>query len=265
MINNICSFKCMKVLIPLVISFFLLVFVVDAFAGEAKELADGLYYNSQYEKAIEKYLEVLEHHIDKPEINYQIGLCYFLLHNIEDSMKYWIKAKELDPGIFNGRIFRVPAGSMKPTIINGDHIIIDQDYYEHKNIKRADVVVFLSPKDTNKVSVKRVIGLPGDRIEIRNKEVYINKKKYYDSVSVFADKRTIESKVSVRDNFGPVTIPEGNYFMLGDNRDESFDSRFFGFVDRERILGKALVIYLSSPNAYSMENIRPGRIARIIR
>jgi len=180
-VNSILRYSCFdnKAIILLFVIIFSSNFLNNAFGADAKEMAEGYFYNSQYQKAIEYYLEALENQKDNSEINYKIGLCYFLLQQSEKSLPYWTKAQELNPGIFKGRIFRVSVRSMAPTLIVGDHIIIDQDYYKHKEILRGDVIVLLSPENPKRSHIKRVIGLPGDKIEIRDKEVYIDGEKFF--------------------------------------------------------------------------------------
>ena len=236
----------------------------NASGADTKEIAEGFFYHNQYQKALEYYLITLENQKEDSEIYYRIGLCYFLLQQSDKSLSYWTKAQELNPGIFKGRIFRVPASSMAPTLIVGDHILIDQDYYKHKEILQGDVIVFLSPENQKRSHIRRVIGLPGDKIEIRNKEVYIDGKKFFDKNAVFLDSKIMPGELIPRDNYGPKTVPQENYFVLGDNRDFSLDSRLFGFVGRGLIFGKALIIYFSSPDRASMENAKPERAGMLI-
>jgi signal peptidase I len=111
--------------------------------------------------------------------------------------------------------------------------------------KRGDIVVFIYPEDRSKDFIKRLIGLPGDTIEIRNKQIILNGLPWSDAHGVNVDNLIIPGSVQPRDNFGPVTVPEGSLFVMGDNRDESYDSRFWGFVPMKEVLGKALIIYWS--------------------
>ena len=232
--------------------------------NETKIIADGFFYNNQYDKAINYYRKILESKNDNPEIYYRIGLSYFLIKDFKNSSLYWTKAKELNPGIFKGRIFQTSAKSMNPTLIEGDHVIIDRDFYKHKKMLRGDVVVYLSPEDPNKSLIHRVVGLPGDTIVIKKKELFINNKKFAEKSAMFADPKIFSGKTSPRDNLGPIEIPQEKYFLLGDNRDFSYDSRFFGFVDKDYIVGKALMIYYSSPERYSLENSKPERTGLLI-
>ncbi|MBI3604649.1 MAG: signal peptidase I [Nitrospirae bacterium] len=149
--------------------------------------------------------------------------------------------------------FKIPSGSMIPTLSVGDHIFVLKFMYSIKNPfsdtilfhtwepKRGDVVVFKYPKNEKIDFIKRLIGEPGDTIEIRSKQVYINGEPLKEPYSIHSDPLTIRE----RDEFGPVTVPAGKYFMMGDNRDQSLDSRFWGFVSENKIKGKAFLIYWS--------------------
>lgn len=174
--------------------------------------------------------------------------------------------------VFVVQAFKIPSGSMIPTLLIGDHILVSKlsyglqwpgdcklrmsfppitCYTSHAIIsfgdpQRGDVIVFRYPEDEEKDFIKRIIGLPGDTIEIRNKIVYINGKPLEDQAyTQRVDPGTISGSINPRDNFGPVTVPQGAYFVMGDNRDQSLDSRFWGFVNAEKIRGKAFRIYWS--------------------
>lgn len=153
--------------------------------------------------------------------------------------------------------FKIPSGSMKPTLKIGDHILVNKFIYGVKlpfseitlipvsDPDRGDIIVFEYPVEPDKDFIKRVIGLPGDTVEIRDKKVYVNAKPLNHHYGMHTDNQTLPSAVNHRDNFGPVTVPEGAYFVLGDNRDNSYDSRFWGFVEEEIIKGEAFIIYWS--------------------
>jgi signal peptidase I len=171
--------------------------------------------------------------------------------------------------------YKIPSGSMKPTLLIGDHILVSKFNYGVKlpfirstlipvgSPKRGDIIVFIYPEDRSKDFIKRLIGLPGDTIEIRDKQIRINGLPYTDTHGVYTDSLVIPGSVQPRDNFGPVTVPEGSVFAMGDNRDESYDSRFWGFVPQKDILGKALIIYWS----WNSEDhwVRLGRFGTILR
>jgi signal peptidase I len=153
--------------------------------------------------------------------------------------------------------YKIPSGSMKPTLQIGDHILVSKFNYGVKipflrntlipvgTPKRGDIIVFIYPEDRSKDFIKRLVGLPGDTIEIRDKNILVNGQPWNDTHGVHSDSLIIPGSVQPRDNFGPVTVPADSIFAMGDNRDESYDSRFWGFVKEKDILGKALVIYWS--------------------
>jgi signal peptidase I len=153
--------------------------------------------------------------------------------------------------------FKIPSGSMKPTLLIGDHILVSKfsygikmPYFRNTMIpisdpKRGEIVVFIYPEDRSKDFIKRVIGVSGDTIEIRNKKIFLNGMPYEDKHGVYVDDFIIPGAIQPRDNFGPITVPKGTIFTMGDNRDQSYDSRFWGFVDLKDVMGKAFVIYWS--------------------
>jgi signal peptidase I len=153
--------------------------------------------------------------------------------------------------------YKIPSGSMKPTLQIGDHILVSKFNYGVKlplirstlipigTPRRGDIVVFIYPEDRSKDFIKRLIGVPGDTIEIKDKKIFLNGLPYDDTHGVHTDNLIIPGVVQPRDNFGPATVPEGSLFVMGDNRDESYDSRFWGFVKQTDVLGKALIIYWS--------------------
>ncbi|NCC24115.1 MAG: signal peptidase I [Deltaproteobacteria bacterium] len=165
--------------------------------------------------------------------------------------------------------FKIPSGSMLQTLQIGDHLLVNKFLYglkipfthimvaEFKDPSFQDVVVFEFPEDPSKDFIKRIIGLPGDVIEIRDKAVIRNGELLDEPYIQHVDSRIMPR----RDEMPPLTVPEGKYFVMGDNRDESYDSRFWGFVDRNTIEGKALIIYWSWQG---FDNIRWGRIGQLV-
>ncbi len=141
--------------------------------------------------------------------------------------------------------YKMPSGSMMPTLLVGDYFYADMSTKNLDDIKRGDIIVFTSPKNPALEYVKRVIGLPGDTIEIRDKVLYINGKLKNESYVMHKDYRIYPAQTLPRDNTGPLIIPQGHLFVLGDNRDASNDSRFWGFVAADKIRGKAINIYWS--------------------
>jgi len=150
--------------------------------------------------------------------------------------------------------FKIPSGSMLPTLQIGDHLLVNKFIYgikipftdkyivQLKDPKRGDIIVFEYPRDPSKDYIKRVIGTPGDTLEIRDKKVYINGEAIDEPYAQYTGGPPQDTP---RDNLGPLTVPENSYFVMGDNRDGSHDSRFWGFVERSEIKGRAFMIYWS--------------------
>ncbi|OLN25435.1 Signal peptidase I [Desulfovibrio sp. DV] len=166
--------------------------------------------------------------------------------------------------------FKIPSGSMLDTLLIGDHLLVNKFLYGTRipftdkvvmpieDPQRGDVIVFEFPEDTTKDFIKRIIGVPGDVVEMKDKVLYRNGEQLVEPYI----KHTDPGMQARRDNFGPITVPAGKYFAMGDNRDESYDSRFWGFVDKEKIRGKAWVIYWSWDGP---SDIRFSRIGRMVR
>ena len=171
--------------------------------------------------------------------------------------------------------YKIPSRSMVPTLVVGDHLLVNKFLYGIKipylrntiipvtNPERGDIVVFIYPNDRSKDFIKRVIGVSGDTIEIRNKKVYLNGKEYTDPYGVYSDSVIYPGTMQPRDNFGPVTVPANSLFVMGDNRDESADSRYWGFVDLKDVEGKAMIIYWSWNREET--NVRWGRLCNLLR
>ncbi|MGA3173642.1 MAG: signal peptidase I [Syntrophorhabdales bacterium] len=175
--------------------------------------------------------------------------------------------------------FKIPSSSMEPTLLVGDHLLVNRLSYVTKvpftdivifdlgRPSRGDVVVFRYPVDRTKDFIKRVIGTEGDVVEIKDKVIYINGKRMDDPHAHFAEDTVIPGVFSQRDNFGPVTVPKDSYFVMGDNRDRSLDGRFWGFVRKGDLVGRALIIYFSwnSNSEDIFHVVRWSRIGRAIR
>lgn len=153
--------------------------------------------------------------------------------------------------------FKIPSGSMLETLQIGDFLLVNKFIYglkipftdtvaiPIKSPKRGDIVVFEYPKDPTKDYIKRVVAIPGDTLEIKNKKIFINGKKMEEPFTRHVDANNLPASASGRDNFGPVTIKPGRIFVMGDNREESYDSRFWGTVGINKIVGRAFIIYWS--------------------
>jgi signal peptidase I len=144
--------------------------------------------------------------------------------------------------------FRVNSGSMADSLLEGDYIFVNKLAYKYagKVPQTNDIIVFRYPNNPEKDYIKRVIALPGQTVKIENKMLYVDGQpaKNQDGVK-FTDKKIFPADLSFRDNFGPFKVPQGEYFVLGDNRDDSRDSRFWGTVPNGNIEGKAVFIYWS--------------------
>ncbi len=152
--------------------------------------------------------------------------------------------------------FKIPSGSMLQTLQVGDHILVSKFLYRFTNPARGDIIVFKFPQDETRDFIKRVIGLPRDTIELRAKTLLINGKPLEEPYAIY------ESLNPFRETFGPVTVPPGHLFMMGDNRDSSQDSRAWGFLDVEKVRGKAFVIYWSWDAGWRVRWSRIGRLLR---
>jgi signal peptidase I len=141
--------------------------------------------------------------------------------------------------------YKISADSMRLTLLIGDHILVDKLFQNSDSVKRGDIIVFIFPPDPRKDFVKRVIGLPNDLIEIRDKALYVNENLIQEDYVIHIDTNIFPAKIRPRDNLGPIRVPPDSLFVLGDNRDASFDSRYWGFVDLSKVKGKVTKIYWS--------------------
>ncbi len=176
--------------------------------------------------------------------------------------------------------FKIPSGSMIPTLLVGDHLLVNKFLlgtpvdvpFTNINLfhmpglrdpQRGDVIVFKYPEDPTRDFIKRVIGVGGDTVESRNKVIYVNGRKLVEPYVQHVDSSIKPGGTDPRDNFGPITVPKGDVFVMGDNRDESYDSRYWGFVDDNQIVGKAIIIYWSWDS--DKHWVRFGRMGQLIR
>ena len=158
--------------------------------------------------------------------------------------------------------FKIPSGSMIPTLLVGDHLLVNKFllgtpvdipftniHLFHmpglRNPRRGDVIVFKYPDNPTRDFIKRVIGVGGDVVESRNKVIFVNGKKLVEPYVQHVDNTIKPGGIDPRDNFGPIQVPRGDVFVMGDNRDESADSRVFGFVPRDAIVGRATAVAAS--------------------
>ncbi|MFQ5914817.1 MAG: signal peptidase I [Nitrospinota bacterium] len=201
---------------------------------------------------------------------------------------------------FMVQAFKIPSGSMKDTLQIGDHILVNKvlyrtwskydlaemfevvpvfgdairsltrllpfDYhFRFKEVKRGDIVVFRFPKDESRDFIKRVVGLPGEVVEVRGRLVLINGEAINESYAKYEELGE-QGAFATRGRYGPVRVPEGHLFMMGDNRDNSLDSRAWGFLDKDKIRGEAFIIYWScrrpGPSCLLPQNVRWGRFGQ---
>ena len=156
--------------------------------------------------------------------------------------------------------FKIPTGSMENNLLVGDHLLVNKFIFgptesafertalPEAAIRRGDVVVFKFPKEPERDFIKRVIGLPGETLELRNKKVFVDGRPLDEPYVHFLEPASTSQEVTsfdVRERYGPVRVPADQYFVMGDNRDNSQDSRYWGFLPRSYVKGKALMIYWS--------------------
>ena len=180
--------------------------------------------------------------------------------------------------------FKIPTGSMENNLLVGDHLLVNKMIFApaataveraimpRKTIGRGDVIVFKYPEEPDRDFVKRVIGLPGERLELRRKRVYVDGVMLVEPYVHYLEPPSPDGIVrtgDLREEYGPVTVPAGQYFMMGDNRDNSEDSRYWGFMPESYVKGEALIIYFSVGDAAggsgSTGGIRWGRLANLVR
>jgi signal peptidase I len=140
------------------------------------------------------------------------------------------------------RAYKIPSSGMAPTLLLGDHLIADMRIYRSEKPQRGDLIIFEFPKDPSKDFIKRVIGLEGEKVEIINNKVYINDK-LLDDPWEYSENSGSSKGFPLPERFGPVVVPIDSLFVLGDNRNNSQDSRFWGFVNIKKVKGKALYLY----------------------
>lgn len=168
--------------------------------------------------------------------------------------------------------FKIPTGSMEPNLLVGDHLIVNKMIFSpavssvesallpKREIRRGDVVVFKYPEEPERDFIKRVIGLPGDRLELRRKTIYINGEPLTEPYAHLTEPSSESAAVTgdLREFYGPVSVPPNQYFMMGDNRDNSQDSRYWGFLPAHYVKGRALFIYFSFEEDGSLAHVLQG-------
>jgi len=176
--------------------------------------------------------------------------------------------------------FKIPSGSMIPTLQIGDHILVNKfllgtpvdipftniNLFDMPGLRKpdkGDIIVFKYPQDPQRDFIKRVIGVEGDIVEAKDKGIFVNGRRLVEPYIQHVDSDIKPREVDRRDNFGPLLVPKESVFVMGDNRDQSYDSRFWGFVDVHQIKGKAVIIYWSWDSSKTW--VRFNRIGRLVR
>jgi signal peptidase I len=168
----------------------------------------------------------------KPFNKWYIYLMIFLLSNVAVlPLLQWTVRNNI------ARAYKIPSSGMAPALLVGDRLIADMRSRKSQQLQRGDIIIFEFPKDPSKDFIKRVIGMEGEKVEIVKNKIYIDEKLLDDPWGHFMMPRS-----SIED-YGPIRVPEGSLFVMGDNRDNSQDSRFWGFVKVEKVKGKALYLY----------------------
>ena len=159
--------------------------------------------------------------------------------------------------------FVIPSGSMLPTLQIGDYLLVNKFVYLFHPIRRGDIIVFRFPQDETRDFIKRVVGLPGETLEIRGRQVFINGKPLHEPYAIYSEPPLLGSPVPY--HLGPMVIPPGHLFMMGDNRDNSLDSRAWGLLEESKVVGEASIIYFSIRSAdIPSDAILPGMLYAMV-
>jgi signal peptidase I len=192
------------------------------------------------------------------------------IHKSNTPAKIWEYVKAIGTALilallirsFAVQAFKIPSGSMIPTLLVGDHLLVNKIVYgtpvdiPFTNItvfhmpglrhpQRGEIIVFKYPEDPKRDFIKRTVAIEGDTIQMIDKKVYVNGKPVEEPFTQHTDTSLYMGQLEPRDNFGPYLVPKNKLFMMGDNRDQSYDSRFWGYVDIKQVRGKAMIIYWS--------------------
>ena len=168
--------------------------------------------------------------------------------------------------------FKIPTGSMEPNLLVGDHLLVNKFVFAPgaaerallpiRDVRRGDVVVFKYPEDPERDFIKRVIGLPGETVELKDRRIHVNGRPIDEPYAHYLPRDASSGFGSisgdVRDTYGPVVVPPDAYFVMGDNRDNSQDSRYWGFLPRDFVKGRALMIYWSFEPGGGMSGVLTG-------
>jgi signal peptidase I len=214
-----------------------------------------LFAHEKYEEALEHYLKALEMNEDDAELNYRIALVYLLQNNVEKKKLYFRRVAELDENIGYMKTFEVGNVGMMPTLLHGDFVGIDWLRYNYVKINKNDVVVFYNPLNSEEIGIGRIRGVPGDKVKVINKKLYIN------NIEELNKNNTLNDMIipdEFRD-FREFKVKNNKYFIVGDNLYDTYDSRMIGPINKNKIIGKVLLIFYSS---YAEKNIEKERTER---
>ena len=176
----------------------------------------------------------------KPYNKWYFYLLFFILNIAIYSM---VSSDIVKSNVSGSKAYKISSGAMVPTLLIGDHIIIDLKHYKNNIAKKGDIIVFKYPEDPSRDFIMRIIATEDDILESRDKTIYVNGIALNEPYIQHIDKQIIPKSNNLRDNFGHLTVPKDKVFVMGDNRDQSYDSRYWGYVDKNQIRGKALYIY----------------------
>lgn len=141
--------------------------------------------------------------------------------------------------------YKIPSASMQPTLLVGDHLLADKFIYKRADPERGEIIIFSYPLDPKQDYIKRIVAVGGDTVQIVNKRFYLNNRAQKEDYVIYQQQNVLPGNISPRDNFGPMKIPQGTVFVLGDNRDNAEDSRDWGFIRIDEIKARAMSIYWS--------------------
>jgi len=192
------------------------------------------------------------------------------IHKSNTPEKIWEYVKAIGTALilallirtFAVQAFKIPSGSMIPTLLVGDHLLVNKIVYGTpvdipftnvtvfhmpglRHPQRGEIIVFKYPEDPTRDFIKRTVAVEGDTIQMIDKKLYVNGKPVEEPFTQHTDASLRMGQLEPRDNFGPYLVPKNKLFMMGDNRDQSYDSRFWGYVDIKQVRGRAMIIYWS--------------------
>ncbi|PLX67654.1 MAG: signal peptidase I [Denitrovibrio sp.] len=199
------------------------------------------------------------------DINTELGKPKKKKDGFFDSLVVAVVIAMLIKGFFL-KTYTIPSESMYSTLKVGDFLILNRLAYKFGDIERGDVVIFEYPLEPQKDFIKRVVGVPGDSLKLVDKVLYVNGEAIDEPYKRVNGQVPLPAELTHKDNFEQFTVPEGKYFVMGDNRDNSYDSRFWGFVDGSKVKGEAFMIYwsLESPKYNSVWAKFPLRMFRFL-